>query len=115
VKTSVTLSADGRTAVSGGYDGTVRVWNLSSGQCRAIHPRDSPEARSAWKSVRTVGAYTARPADLFLEVVAIGTGDLLVRFPGQFRCADCSENGQHVVAGDEGRQVYLFCLRWRDD
>ena len=29
---AVTVSADGRTAVSGGYDGTVRVWDLADGR-----------------------------------------------------------------------------------
>jgi WD40 repeat protein len=34
--TSVGVSADGRTAVSGSEDGTVRVWDLAGGRCTAI-------------------------------------------------------------------------------
>jgi hypothetical protein len=112
---SVALSADGRTAVSGAVDQTVRVWDLSSGQCRATHPQGSPEAHHAWESVRTAGAFTARRSALFLEVAATGTEDVLLRFPGQFRCADCLADGRHVVAGDDGGQVYFFRLRSRDN
>ena len=34
---SVTVSPDGRRAVSGSYDDTVRVWDLETGQCLAVY------------------------------------------------------------------------------
>ena len=40
---AVAVSADGRRAVSGGDDGTVRVWDLETGRVRA-HP-DRPRPR----------------------------------------------------------------------
>jgi hypothetical protein len=112
---SVALSADGRTAVSGSNDKTVRVWDLSSGQCRAVHPGDSPEARRAWESVGTPGGFTVQCGDLFLEVRATGAEDIRARFPGQFTDAACSPDGRHVVAGDGSGQVYLLRLCSRDD
>ena len=33
---SVALSGDGRTALSGSCDKTVRVWDLSTGRCTAV-------------------------------------------------------------------------------
>jgi WD40 repeat protein len=32
----VALSGDGQTLVSGGDDGTVRLWSVASGECRAV-------------------------------------------------------------------------------
>jgi WD40 repeat protein len=32
----VAVTADGRTAVSGAYDNTVRVWDLASGRCTVL-------------------------------------------------------------------------------
>jgi len=93
----------------------VRVWDLVSGQCRAIHPENSSAAFLAWESVRAAGAFTTRCGALFLEVAATGTGDVLVRFPGPFPAAACSADGRHVVTGDRGGQVYLLRLRSRDD
>ena len=42
---AVAVSADGRTAVSGGYDGMVRVWDLAAGRCAARAHR--PHRRGA--------------------------------------------------------------------
>src|SRR5262249_29392342 len=42
---SVTVSGDGRTALSGGHDRTVRVWDLGTGRCAAVL-----EGHTAWVS-----------------------------------------------------------------
>lgn len=49
--TSVALSGDGRTIVSGSYNNTVKVWDAESGVCRATHVWRSADAQAAWCSV----------------------------------------------------------------
>ena len=45
---AVAISADGRRAVSGGHDGTVRVWDLDTGQQQAkLSGHDGPVAAVA--------------------------------------------------------------------
>jgi WD40 repeat protein len=39
---AVALSSDGRHAVSGSEDNTLRWWDLHSGRCEAIFPCDNP-------------------------------------------------------------------------
>jgi WD40 repeat protein len=110
----VAVSEDGRTAVSLSWDKTVRVWDLATGLCRAGHPADSPEAQHAWMSIRCSWSLFAKCTPLFLEVAA-GSAEVFARFPGCFGSAQCSEDGQHVVAGGSRGQVYLFRLRrWGD-
>lgn len=62
---AVAVTADGTTAVSGGADGTVRVWDLASGQ-----EQESPATPVAIVGENSVGidAKVARPSiDLDLE------------------------------------------------
>ena len=39
---AVALSADGRHALSGSADGTIRLWNLENGTCLAMFPTNVP-------------------------------------------------------------------------
>ena len=49
---SVAVTADGTRAVSGGEDGTVRVWDLATGRSRASSPA-TPAGWRRWRSPRT--------------------------------------------------------------
>ena len=58
------------------------MWDLSSGQCRAVHPENSPDARSAWELVRPdVPLADLSPGWLFLEVREPGSDEVTARFP----------------------------------
>jgi WD40 repeat protein len=52
--TAVAVSADGRTAVSGGRDRTVRVWDLASDQEQARWPVDGDVLAVAFITAVTV-------------------------------------------------------------
>jgi hypothetical protein len=136
---SVAVSADGRTAVSEALDvttqvvdaatgqcltpvkaresprGGVPVWDLATGQCRAVYPWDSDQASSAWARVRTERSVRAQVASHGVELLATATGAVVARFPGSFTVADCSPDGRLVVAGNGGGQVYCLRLRCRAD
>jgi hypothetical protein len=110
---SVAVTADGRTAVSASGDNTVRVWDLLSGQCCAVHQADSPEAHQAWASVRAAAALPLEPGPHDVAVVS-APGEVIARFPGQFTKAAFSADQRHGIAGDGIGQVYLLRLRRRD-
>jgi WD40 repeat protein len=108
----VAVTADGRAAVSGSADRTVRVWDLALGRCTATHPAGSEEARKAW-----VMAQDWRPVAPDLEphgltVRATADGKVVARFPGTFTQAACSADSHHV-AGDGRGGVYLLRLHTR--
>jgi WD40 repeat protein len=45
---AVALTADGKRAVSGSDDNTLRVWDLKSGNCLAVFTCDAPVLCCAW-------------------------------------------------------------------
>ena len=47
---AVSVTADGRRAVSGGLDQTLRVWDLERGTCLTIFPCEAPVAALAWSA-----------------------------------------------------------------
>ena len=53
---AVAVSADGRRAVSGGDDGTVRVWDLDTGRAAAHPDRPHTAGCARWRSAPTAAA-----------------------------------------------------------
>jgi hypothetical protein len=106
----VAVSADGRTAVSGSDDRTVRVWDLHGGRCTAIYARESEDAHVAWAV--TVGGWGVTTADDAhgLTLRALSSPTILASFPGSFNTVACSPDGRHVIAGDGRGVVYLLRL-----
>jgi WD40 repeat protein len=52
--TAVSVSGDGRLALSGSFDHTVRLWDLQSGKCLALGWTDSPVLHLAFVSTQAV-------------------------------------------------------------
>ena len=70
---AVAVSADGRTAVSGGGDGTVRVWDLAGPAApRVLTGHDGQVWR--WRSARTGGTAVSGGDDRTVRVWDLATG-----------------------------------------
>src|SRR5207245_2319655 len=110
---SVAVTGDGRTAVSGADDGTVRVWDLASGRCCAVHARGSVEARQVWAATQADRPFAIEKKFHVVILHSTGDGAVLARLPGQFTEAACSPDGRHVIAGDGAGGVYLLRLHTR--
>jgi WD40 repeat protein len=112
----VAVSADGLTAISEGtYDGLVRVWDLATGQCRAVHPANSTAALGAWKSITADGPLTTRRRGQYLEVSCAQDREVVARFPRNCYRSASSSDGRHVIAGDLAGRIFLLRLRHRED
>jgi len=70
---SVSVTPDGRRAVTGSWDNTVRVWDLESGACTAVYFADVPIGASAiFLNQAVIG--TATGAVLFVDIRGIEAG-----------------------------------------
>ena len=75
------VSADGRRAVSGGGDGTVRVWDLDTGH--RLHTLTGHTAGCArWRSARTAAAPSPAASDGTVRVWDLDTGEPLHTLTG---------------------------------
>ena len=105
----MSVSPDGRRAVSASKDNTVRLWDLDTGQClRTLegHKRDvnsvsvSPDGRRA-----VSGSY-----DRTLRLWDLDTGQCLAVYPARSsaRTVLFSPNGRRIVCGTEDGQMHFL-------
>ncbi len=59
------LSADGKRAVSGSWDHTLRVWDLESGTCLAVFTCDAAIRCCAWGGERIMAGDESGNVHLF--------------------------------------------------
>ena len=102
---AVAISADGRHAVSGGTDWTVRVWSLDSGAARrrlAGHDRGVGAVAVSADGSRAVSG----GGDGRVLVWDVGTGALLLMLTGHDHgvgAVAVSADGSRAVSGGDGR------------
>ncbi len=107
---AVALSADGRTAVSGSYDRTVRVWDLATGQSRVLEGHgDVVKAVALTADGRTAvsGSWdkTVRVWDL-----ASGQSRVLEGHSGWVNAVALSADGRTAVSGSSDKTVRVWDL-----
>lgn len=92
--TSVSLTPDGRTAVSGSGDHTLRVWDLVTGQCTAIFPTTSPVGTVAMGGQLGLGIVSGQVVFVTLHGWHFGPPILTAirLFPGAHRKNRCWGN-----------------------
>jgi hypothetical protein len=133
---SVSLTPDGRRAVTGSYDKTVRVWDVESGACLGVYITDAaPIAFAEFSGKLVVGLGSGRLLFAVMRNLPVGTAILAVQqlpHPAfsdsprySARCPVCGqefappldivaaiqERGQESeVRGQKGQKGELSCL-----
>jgi hypothetical protein len=105
-----TLTPDGRSAVSGSYDGTLAIWDIKSGACVRVLAGHSHWVLHA--VVTTDGRHIISASrDRTIRVWDVGTGECLAvcAFPNDVT-ALCTA-GDRVLAGDAAGRVAFLGLR----
>jgi WD40 repeat protein len=110
---AVAFSADGRLALSGGWDRTVRLWDVASGrQLRTFEEHDSwikSVAFSADGKRVLAGSFegTTRLWDIL-------NGREIRRFEGGASLTAVSPDGKHLASAGRSGSIWLWDLKKRD-
>jgi WD40 repeat protein len=111
-KSQARATPERRRAISASYDGTLKTWDLETGQ-----PLTTLEGHAGW--VTAVAAYGAdgRRAisasdDNTLKLWDLESGTALATFGGDssFWCCDAAPDGRTLVAGDRSGRVHFLRL-----
>ncbi len=116
---SVCLSSDGRYALSGNDDGTVRLWELAMGRCRSCFTIHKNGVSSVYLS--RDGCYAVSGSwDCTLKLWEVKNGCCLHTFEGhtgEVTSAHMSSDGCYVLSGSYDKTLKLWevdkskCLR----
>jgi hypothetical protein len=112
VVTSVALSTDGRTIVSGSWDQTVRVWYLASGECREVIQGTGDVVAIAAGPSRFPFRALRRGLETVIEDAATATP--VARFPVPLDHISTFPNGRAWV-GTSANHLYIITLEGGED
>jgi WD40 repeat protein len=108
------ITPDGRLAVSASWDKTLKVWDLTTGDC--LHTLEGHTNRVPGVATTQDGRYAVSAAwDKTLKIWDLETGACLASFSGEsamgesgVKCAGITSDGLTIVAGDHGGAVYFL-------
>lgn len=106
----VAFSNDGMYAATGSYDGTVKIWNPSSGSL--VHTLEGPSKEIEWILWHPKGhAILAGSADTMAWMWWAPTGKVMQIFAGHAQSVNCgcwALGGKVFVTGSEDRSVIVW-------
>ncbi|MBZ4218648.1 MAG: protein kinase, partial [Chlorobium sp.] len=107
---SVSLSADGRYALSGGYDETLKLWDVSTGLCLRTFEGHSGSVNSV--SLNVDGKYALSGSnDGTIRLWEMSTGQCLRTFEGHrygFASVSLSADGRYALSGSSDKTLKLW-------
>ena len=117
---AVAVTADGRTAVSGSDDKTVRVWDLASGQARTLEGHGGVVNAVAVTADGRTAVSGSDDRTVRVWDLASGEARTLEGHGGEVNAVAVTADGRTAVSGSEDRTVRVWDLasgqrgRWRD-
>ncbi|NOT08024.1 MAG: TIR domain-containing protein [Gemmatimonadales bacterium] len=105
----VSLSADGRRAVSSSQDGTIRIWDVTNAKC--IHTIQQASLRLG---ISGDGRFVVSPGGTSSHEVRVWDADsgelagVMTGHSGRVTCAAMSSDGKVAVSGSEDRSVIVW-------
>ena len=124
--TSVSWRADGRFALSGSLDNTLRLWEVCSGKCIRIF--EGPAAETPQDTSQEEGASVSKhPADLLVDVLRLAfeaaeneeDDDALLPLDVQEKMSAIVEKGSQGNARDQDQDEryteFVFSVAWNPD
>jgi WD40 repeat protein len=109
---SVVIDPDGKTAVSGSLDRTVKLWDLNSGKLRRTFAGDSGPIDSL--AIDPNGQVVASGSrDGMIRIWDLDTGELLRSLPASSSVYSVaiSPDGRRLVSGSENGAIKLWDLK----
>jgi WD40 repeat protein len=106
---TVSLSADGKLALSGSRDGTMKLWQTATGKCICTFEGHKKPIESV--SLSADGQYAVSASkDITIKLWDTATGLCLKSLNGPvlMQSVSLSSNGQLILAGDCGNTLHLW-------
>jgi WD40 repeat protein len=108
---AVAISADGKLALSGSADRTLKLWELDTG--REVYALSGHSSRVNAVAISADGKLAlSGSVDNTLKLWELDTGRVLATFTGEspFICCAFAPDGVTVVAGDTSGRVHFLRL-----
>ncbi|MCA9791515.1 MAG: hypothetical protein KC910_06955, partial [Candidatus Eremiobacteraeota bacterium] len=117
MSTIVTLTDDGRHALTGGLDGQLRLWDLKKGRC--LRELGGPGPRLTAIALVAGGLFAlASSVDGQVRIYSVHGGGSLAQLEGHagaVRALAATPDGRFVVTAGEDRSLRLWEIDWELD
>lgn len=106
------ISANGRRALSGGWDGPLRLWDLASGRCVRTfggHAESAPSVQFAADGTRAISVADCEK----LRVWELDTGHCIYTLEGlagRVNCVALSRDGRWAISGSNDQTLRVWDL-----
>jgi WD40 repeat protein len=103
------VTVDGKQAISASSDGTLKLWDLATGEQRRTLKGHSNSVKAV---AVTADGKQAISADNTLKLWNLETGEVIAHFTGEspISCCAVASDGVTIVAGDALGRMYFLRL-----